>query len=213
MKLHSLNSLSPSQVFARILNSWVAPILASHGWGRKKQSFFKKQGDSWGIINFQKSSKTSKDEIVFTINLAVISGTLQKFFSARTIESPNLTDSHWRCRIGALLAENLDKWWVISNATSLEELKNELSSCLTHVAVPQVEKYLEDSALRDIWLKEYSPGLTEFQRLRYLSVLLKTVGPIDSLQLTLQRLKQLSETDSDPSSFTAFQDKIDRISL
>jgi hypothetical protein len=213
MKSHSLGFLLPSQLFAKILSGWVAPILASHGWVRKKQFFFKKQGDSWGVISFQKSSKTNKDEIVFTINLAVISGTLQKFFSARTIEEPSLTDSHWRCRIGALLAENLDKWWVISNATSLEELKNELSSCLTNVAVPQIEKYLDDSALRDLWLKGYSPGLTEFQRLRYLSVLLKTIGPIDSLQIVLQKLKQLSETDSDASSFAAFQDKINRISL
>jgi hypothetical protein len=61
-----------------------------------------------------------------------------------------------------------------------------------NIGIPEIAKYIHDHNLRDLWLSDYSPSLTEFQRLLYLSVLLKEIGPIELLEPTLHKLKLVS---------------------
>ncbi|MCW5967908.1 MAG: DUF4304 domain-containing protein [Blastocatellales bacterium] len=204
--------LQPSQVFTKLLSNAVTPALKTRGWARKQQTFFLKKGENWGIINFQKSRRSSKDKIIFTINIGVASGLLLRFLSGKKDnEKPKLSDCHWKCRIGILLPGKEDKWWIIDTNTAPESLDGEILGCLTDLAVPEIETYLSDDSLKDLWLSGCSPSLTEFQRLVYLSVLLKTLGPHDLLQSIIQKLRHISESDPESFAVTYYLGKLERI--
>lgn len=49
------------------------------------------------------------------------------------------------------------------------------------VIFPIINKYISDEALRDLWLSGQSPGISSVRRLMYLSVMLRALGPIESL--------------------------------
>ena len=57
-------------------------------------------------------------------------------------------------------------------------------------AVPEISRYVSDEALRDLWLSGRSPGLGEYERLRYLAVLLKAISPGEHLEPTLEALRR-----------------------
>jgi hypothetical protein len=55
--------------------------------------------------------------------------------------------------------------------------------------------YLADEELRDLWTSGISPGLTNVQRLRNLSILLNTIGPKDLLEGVIGQLRNISKND------------------
>ena len=95
-------------------------------------------------------------------------------------------------RLGHLLPEHRDIWWSIDADTSLEDLGQEIQRTLIELAIPELERYMCDEALRDLWLSGISPGLTDFQRLMNVSVLLKMLGPEDALPTVLEDLRRVS---------------------
>jgi hypothetical protein len=60
-----------------------------------------RQGNA-GIIEFQKSTKNTSDKILFTVNLAVISGALLEP-DQPSLEKARSADAHLRQRIGMLM--------------------------------------------------------------------------------------------------------------
>ena len=67
---------------------------------------------------------------------------------------------------------------------------NEIEKHVVNLAVPMIEQYIRDEALRDLWLSGASPGETDLMRLRYLAVLLKALGPDVHLEPTLDALRR-----------------------
>jgi hypothetical protein len=134
------------------------------------------------LLDFQKSRNSTNSEKIFTINLGVCSGELLQFFSPDLLnKKPSIEVCHWRERIGFLLPEHQDKWWTIRTAESLNILFSELEEIIIHIAIPAIKLHLSDEQLSNEWLSGKSPGLTDTQRLVNLSVLLRSIGDIDSL--------------------------------
>jgi len=177
----------------QLLLSQVASILKNYNFKKNSSTFYYQNNNgNWGIINFQKSMKSTSGEILFTINVGVVSARLLNFFSVKPSKKrPNIWDCHWRIRLGQLI-EGKDKWWLIDFETSIEELGENITTYLLSLAIPGIEKYIEDNELRDLWLSGKSPSLTEFQRLLHLSVLLREIGPQELLEPTLYKLQQIS---------------------
>lgn len=172
----------------------IAPVLKGHGFSRKGLTFYINRDGNYGLINFQKSTKSNSDMIIFTINIGVISRRLLQFFSAEQRSTDLFVDNcHWRERIGFMLPTRQDKWWTIEANTSTEHLAEELCEYIVSLAIPEINKYIEDEALRDLWLSGRSPGLTNFQRLMNLSVMVKALGPSDELESVMRDLQQAVE--------------------
>jgi hypothetical protein len=182
------------------LLSRIALTLKYHSYKKRNSNFYIQKNGNWGIINFQKSTKSSSTQIIFTVNLGVASTRLLNFFSViYSKKGPNIWDCHWRRRLGQL-SEGEDVWWSIDIGTSIEELSEYILSQIVSYAIPEIGKYLDDNELRDLWLSGHSPSLTEFQRLMNLSVLLKEMGPHELLEPILRKMKQISI--GKPTSFT-----------
>jgi hypothetical protein len=169
-------------------------LLKEKGFSRKGSCFYLRQGNNWGLLNFQKSRKSTSSEALFTINIGVCSGRLLKFFSPDLLEQkPSIDACHWRERVGFLLPERQDKWWVIQASEPFDSLADELRVCLVYVAIPAIEQHLSDDQLSSEWLSGKSPGLTDIQRLINLSVLLKAAGADSALREVRKELKEKSE--------------------
>jgi hypothetical protein len=99
-----------------------------------------------------------------------------------------LDDCQWRQRLGFLMPNHRDEWWSIEAATSIESLGKRICESLENLAIPEIDRYIQDQALRDLWLSGHSPGLTNFQRLMNLSVLMKALGPQTKAELIVREL-------------------------
>ncbi len=126
------------------------------------------------LLEVQRSIKGTKDAIIFTINLGVVCGDLLDQ-SIIQLENVQITDAHLRTRIGFLLPERRDKWWEITSTTDSHLLSREISDLVANIAVPYVKILLEPDAVRSLWESGQSPGLTEFQRVRFLRKLKNAV--------------------------------------
>jgi len=202
----------PNVLFNELLKEIVSPLMRERGYTRRRNTFYLPYAGNYGLINFQKSVSNNSETLRFTINLGVASARLLDFLATKHQGLDLLIDDcHWSSRIGFFLSPPHDKWWTINAGTSLAEVGREINGCLIEIAVPEVEKHLSDTALRDLWLSGNSPGLTSFQRLVYLSLLLKTIGPRDLLEDTINQIKLNSENDPSNIGATYYLDQLKKV--
>ena len=125
-----------------------------------------------GIIEYQRSDQSTGEKLVFTINLGVACGELLD--SRRSgLEGARIIDAHLRQRIGMLLPDRTDKWWELTASTDRVSLMLEVVELLVTTGAPYVESHLETNALIALWKSGQSPGLTAFQRDRFLAKLIE----------------------------------------
>jgi hypothetical protein len=181
-----------SELYKELITA-ISPLLKEKGFSRTGTRFYLRQGNNWGLLDFQKSRKSTADETIFTVNVGVCSGKLLTFFSPDSPQKPSIEVCHWRERLGFLLPDRQDRWWVIRVTEPLSSLVDELKDYLAGAAVPAIERHLSDEQLCNEWLAGKSSGLTDIQRLINLSVLLKAAGAEDALRETLIELQAKSE--------------------
>lgn len=184
--------MKASELYKELIKE-ISSLLKEKGFSRKGNCLYLRKGDNWGLLDFQKSRKSTADEIIFTINLGVCSGRLLEFFSPDLLEKkPSIEACHWRERVGFLLPERQDKWWLVRTTEPLDPLVDELKGCLVRVAIPAIEQHLSDEQLCSEWSSGKSPGLTDIQRLVNFSVLLKVAGADSALREILKELEDKS---------------------
>jgi hypothetical protein len=123
-----------------------------------------------GIIEFQRSVKSSAESLLFTVNLGVVCGKLLDSGPSGLMKARTM-DAHLRERIGMLLPDRPDKWWEITEETNRDSLIHEISEMIVKKALPFIERYLDTNSLIALWESGQSPGLTEVQRVRLLAKL------------------------------------------
>ena len=160
--------------------------LKNYGFKKHKHTFFVKKDNNWGLINFQKSNIEGSSQ--FTINLGVVSGALRDFIQGeKLLDTPDLTECHWSKRIGELLPEGVEYWWQIQSTESFGALVNEINEVLQSIAIAEIHQNITDEMLLQQWIKGSSPGITEYQRLEYLAILLKFYAD-DRFQIAAENL-------------------------
>ena len=130
------------------------------------------QGNA-AVIQFQRSVASSRDKILFTVNLAVVCGELLEPYQP-ALEKAGAFDSHLWDRIGMFLPGRPDKWWEITEATDVNELAAEVSSLVSSQGAPYILRYLDTNELIALWQAGQCPRLTDRQRVMYLERLTKS---------------------------------------
>lgn len=184
--------MKASLAFQQMLKECLAPMLKGYGFSKSGNTFVLNKEMNWGMINFQKSTQSTKDRVKFTITLGIASERLLRFFQIRN-KRPQIINSHWNQRLGFYLPEHRDTWWTIESDISTEKLCEELKKHICDLAIPEINEYISDESLKTLWLSGHSPGLTAIQRLMNLSVLLKDLGTQEDLQAVLDELRTASE--------------------
>lgn len=152
----------------------IGSFLKTHGFTKKGDTFYILSEGNWGLINFQKSKDSSKGTVRFALNLGVQSITLAQVLENNSSDRATIEDCHWKKRIGFLLPQKQDYWWVIEeNSTSMENLVGEISDILTETVLSDLKSHITDESLKQEWLNGLSEGVTELQRYIYLTTILK----------------------------------------
>lgn len=160
--------LSPDVLFKNILKL-SAKNLSARGFSQDRQTFRKFANGNCGIVNFQKSKSSSKDRIIFTVNVGVLYGSIVEDSDLK-ISKASVWDAHLRERIGQILADQHDKWWEITSQTDVDLMFSQNFDVVCERAADYINKYIAIKAIIDLWESGKSPGLTEQQRIKYLSV-------------------------------------------
>jgi Domain of unknown function (DUF4304) len=161
-----MGSTDLKTVFKNMVRT-VATRLSAHGFAQRGVVLHKGVGSNVALIEFQLSDKTSKECVVFTVNLGIVCGELSGAASRRA----SVMDAHLRQRLGFLLPQRADKWWEITAQTNVIALADELSKTLEESALPYLDEYLDSRTLIALWESGKSPGLTAVQRARLLDQL------------------------------------------
>jgi hypothetical protein len=148
----------------------VAHALKSSGFERRGRILKAISKGNAAIVEFQKSDKSTKQELLFTINIGVVCGDLLD--ADRTdVNQVTIMHAHLRNRLGMLLENPHDTWWEVNATSDVNRLASELVTLISAKAVPYLERFRDTDALVALWESNTSPGLTAVQRSRYLSEL------------------------------------------
>ena len=125
-----------------------------------------------GVIEFQRSAKSSGDKLLFTVNVGVVCGDiLDSEAPLQDLRKGRFIHAHIRQRIGAFLPDRPDKWWQITEAADPDALAREISDLILEKVVPYIQRYLSTDSIISMWESGQSPGLTDGRRADLLGVL------------------------------------------
>jgi Domain of unknown function (DUF4304) len=164
-----MNKTDAEELFSELVKA-VGEKLKPLGYSRRGQVFRIIANNNCGLISFQRSTSNTKDSISFTINLGVICGYLWDV-TIPQLKDAQIVDAHLSQRIGHLLPEHQDKWWQISSLVNFEQLSGEIVDLVSSKAVPYISNFFNTNSICALWESGKSPGLTEFQRVQFLSKL------------------------------------------
>jgi hypothetical protein len=202
-------NMEVKKLYSEMISRVVSPPLKKLGYKKMGNAFYISVEGNWGIIDFQPSQKLVSNQITFSINIGIASKRVLNFlgFDGEN-HRPDIWDTQLRVRLGHLMPENNDIWWTVDQETNVDELGQLISDLVTKFAIPAIQAYITDESLRDLWIAGKSPSLTEFQRLLYLSVLAKQIGPVDILEPNINALQRLTLNKPSAAAAEAYINKL-----
>ena|ERR1700676_1567612 len=165
---------SPVQLGYHQVQRETAKLLRPIGFRRKGSMIFTRTEDNFGVIHFQRNPYSTKDELVFTLNVGVIIGKLLD--SRAYAKYPSIVHAQVRERIGFLLPERYDKWWTITEEVDIFESSKDFAQLVLEKAVPFVQQFMKMENVVCAWEQGNALGLTERKRVEYLARL-RTLFP------------------------------------
>ena len=144
-----------------------------------------------GIIHVQRERFPVDRKIRFTINLRVNLTIL-----TQPGQEPDQADRlalAWERRVGDVLPAPRDLWWELDHDSNPQGVAEAVIRLLSDFGLPAIEQNSKIETLKQSWLRGIGPGLSAFERLRKLAVLLAHDGPRDELPRVLDELRAVSE--------------------
>lgn len=120
------------QIFNDMIKQDVKPFLSRHGFTKKSLTFSKRTESLVYIINFQKSSGNSADNVMFYVNCGIYAAELAQLQSGKIATEPKEAECHFRARIREIAVSAPDRFAITSD-TNGDDLSETLLNGLTEV--------------------------------------------------------------------------------
>jgi hypothetical protein len=143
------------EAFDKMLREVIRPQMRASGLRGSGTNFVWPSDDYFAGFGIQKSDANSKTLAKFTINAMVISHAdwevareSRSYLPKRP--SPNITygsfyDSpFWHGRIGILMPDKRDKWWILDGSTNWSEVAAEVLLAINDYLLPEVRARVSD---------------------------------------------------------------------
>lgn len=206
--------MNPQGTFNEILKTSIYPLVKEFGYSRKALTFYRKHEGNWALINFQKSVQNTSETLKFTINCGVASTKILEFLPPPQYRvndpnsKPTILDCHWSQRVGFLLPEQSDKWWIIDKQGSGLRLSQELTESIKIHIIPILEKLISDEALSNLWLDKLKDGRATTGEIIYLTILLRNTNATTEFSMALNELEKRA---ADPRKGLGAQVHLERL--
>jgi hypothetical protein len=133
----------------------------------------------------------SGDQVSFTINLAIASKRVLAYEGRPTDIPPAFNTAHWEERIGYFLSGQKDKWWTLTDVSSLGIVESEVRHALVELAVPKLLGGSSEQGLCELLgIVTFRPW--EYRQLKIRSILLAQGRRFDELPKVFQRMRELA---------------------
>jgi hypothetical protein len=113
----------------------------------------------------QSSTGSTPDVLKMTCNVAI---QLRQLAQG---SRPGVWDAHWRERIGFFMPEPRDFWWACASDKAADRAGREIAALLENSVLPEMERLAVPAAMAALWKAGRSSGLTDRQRIEFLSEL------------------------------------------
>jgi hypothetical protein len=185
--------MTAQEQFRQFLKTEIAPELRAEGFRGRLPTLLCESESHTALVNFQKRSDSSRESVLFTVNLGVASKRLLPYVRAYKGQSLTWGDCQWTERLNRLSPTPRDEWWTLDCVTDIDQLGEEIRGLLLGIAIPHLKSLMNDEALRLMWERGESQGLTEFGRLHYLAVLVKELGAPEAFEDLARTIVQFSK--------------------
>jgi hypothetical protein len=120
-------------------------LLKPLGFKKQGSTFRRETVDAIQLVNLQRSSSSSKDLPIVTVNFGF---TLKVWREAWGAQRPvtSVWDSDWNQRLGRYL--EMDKWWPLEDEASAKSAGTEIGDLLQHKALPEMESLSSEAGVR-----------------------------------------------------------------
>ena len=170
----------PSAPYKGMVLTAMSQVLRPVGFRKKGANFTRQLRQVVHFIGLQSSQSSTSTCLRATLDLSI-----WVHAAAEANQAPDALSAHWRERIGILMPERRDHWWVISSGQEAQVAIKEICHALREYGLPTLDCLASNEAMRSLWRSGRSPGLTE--RLA---------------QRNLQRLEKLQTTANQPEERT-----------
>lgn len=140
----------------------LAALLKTHGFRKKGLRFSARRDRCALVLWLQSSMSSNRDQLVITCNCEIWLDSL---------DGEKVWGPHWSERIGFYHDHPCDHWWTCTNKEEAIASGEEISTLVGSRALPEMERLASPDALQRLWASGKCPGLTEFERLKYLAQL------------------------------------------
>jgi hypothetical protein len=156
-----------SKEYKKIILDNLRERLKLIGFKKSGTAFTKVTADMTYFINVQSSRESTAQTLKATLNLEIASLAIAK---NEDTSLPMKHRRHWTARIGFLLDNPFDKWWTINNGYEADEASKEIIDIIEKKVLVEFDRLVTTHDLVDLWRNDKSPGLTEKQRVWYLTL-------------------------------------------
>ncbi|MBT2761970.1 DUF4304 domain-containing protein [Paenibacillus sp. ISL-20] len=120
------------QLFNALIKQDVKSLLSKHGFAKKSLNFNKIADSLIYMFNFQKSSGSSADNVMFYVNCGIYAAELVRIQSREILTAPKETECHFRARMEQIV-ESVPDRFSITPDTNMDDLRETLLRGLEEV--------------------------------------------------------------------------------
>lgn len=180
-----------------LMASELQAMFTARAFRKRGLTFYRRAGDNFALVQFQKSVHSTATDVEFTVNLGVFSAHLQRELAQvawvpPVKDVPTESACHLRRRLGFLLPEARDTWWTLKPETSTSALGAMLRELLDRHAFPFLDELTTDEGLRDYWTARQESGPHGLALL----ILYRDIGPREVAAPLLERLLASAAPDA-----------------
>ncbi|WP_183352958.1 DUF4304 domain-containing protein [Geomonas silvestris] len=152
-----------SQAIDSIIQESVSPLLKVEGFHKTARSFCRPQDDFIQVINFQSSVWNTPSSGQFTVNLNIVFPFYHQMLTNTPYpKNPGSAAPIFSRRIGLLMNERKDHWWVVTTDSDLSLIGREVAETMSTIGVPFLnEASSMDFLLTNLKMKNPPEGLAK----------------------------------------------------
>jgi Domain of unknown function (DUF4304) len=152
------------QAIAAISRDYCRPLLRPHGFKTRGNGFWRETDGLLQDIGFQASMWGDSRSGRFTINVGVTHPEMYALFVRRPAPK-NPSSAQWPItqRIGFLMSDKHDHWWIVDETTDIPTLGKDVASILEAAALPFLEALRAPEQLRSYLAIGHWVGIPELQ--------------------------------------------------
>jgi Domain of unknown function (DUF4304) len=139
------------ETYRRMLKTQLAPGLRELGFKGSGRSYELPCPDHWAMLGLQGSKWNDSSEVLFTINLLVVSRSVwereraqDSYLGAKPKPNYMYGTFAWWERIGSLMPEREDKWWTVNAGMDTEDLSREVLLAVESYGLPAMRAQLRN---------------------------------------------------------------------